>query len=243
MRRIALFSAVGLLLVTAGCQSTQDKSSELAKNAKSVAQEKGLTVTRQNPDVRVVRATALSDQNGAAAVVELRNASRKTLINVPIAIDVKDATGASVFKNDTPGLQPTLVGQPVLLPGQDVAWVNDQVQASGDVKSVTATVGVSNQPPPAKLPSLTITRPTLLDDPASGVYAQGDVTNRSGVEQRKLIVFGVATRGGRVVAAGRSGIDKLKPGKHAQYRIYFIGNPKGREVRRERPPHRPQVRG
>ena len=48
-----------------------------------------------------------------------------------------------------------------------------------------------------------VTRPRLEQDPVSGVAAVGFAANRSKVEQRKLVIFAVARKGGRVVAAGR----------------------------------------
>jgi hypothetical protein len=217
-------AALLLALAAAGCESTQDKSARIAKHSNQALNQKGLQITKRSNQVRVLKTFALNDANGSAAVVELRNLSGSTLANVPIAIDVRDGHGASVFKNDAPGIEPTLIAAPVLLPRRPFTWVNDQVQTGGGV-SVAATVGAARAVP-AKLPKLTITPPKLLDDPVSGLYAMGFVRNDSTIEQRKLIIFGVARHGGRVVAAGRSGIDRLKPGK-----------------RGERGPHRPQVKG
>ena len=43
-------------------------------------------------------------------------------------------------------------------------------------------------------------------------------------------MFGVAIRGGKVVAAGRAIVEKLDPAptkKPVRFKIYFIGDPKG----------------
>ena len=56
--------------------------------------------------------------------------------------------------------------------------------------------------------------------------------------QRKLVIYGVARKGGSVVAAGRAQIKRLKPGKRARYKIFFIGNPRGARARGRGAPHR-----
>ena len=65
--------------------------------------------------------------------------------------------------------------------------------------------------------------------------AVGFAANRSKVEQRKLVIFAVARKGGRVVAAGRAQINRVKPRKRTRYTI-FIGNPRGARISPEAPP-------
>jgi len=50
------------------------------------------------------------------------------------------------------------------------------------------------------------------------------------------VVFAVARRGGRVVAAGRGQIPRLKPGKRVRYQAFFIGNAHGAHVAVSAPP-------
>ena len=88
------------------------------------------------------------------------------------------------------------------------------------------------------MPRITLSRPRLEQDPVSGVSAVGFAANRSRVEQRKLVIFAVARKGGRVVAAGRAQVNRLKPGKRARYTIFFIGNPRGARISVAAPPTR-----
>jgi hypothetical protein len=81
-----------------------------------------------------------------------------------------------------------------------------------------------------------LSRTRLSSDPVSGAEAVGLADNRSKVELRKLIVFAVARRGGRVVAAGRAQIPRLKAGKRAKFHAYLIGNPRGARVEVSAPP-------
>lgn len=230
---LALAGVAGLALVASGCQSTQSKSAELAKEGGVASKEKGLKITERSRDVKVSGALVLSDRNGAAAVVELRNTGKRTLVNVPIAIDVRKG-GKSVFRNDAPGLEASLVGVAALRPGERMTWVNDQVFAAGP--KVETTVGATDDRAPAKLPEIAISPPRLGGDPTSGIAVEGKVTNKSGLLQRKLVLYAVARKAGKVVAAGRGQVERLKPGKSAGYQIFFIGNPEGAQVDVAAPP-------
>ncbi len=68
------------------------------------------------------------------------------------------------------------------------------------------------------------------------MLAVGKVTNRSDVEQRNLTVFAVARKDGRVVAAGRGAVERLKPRASATYQVFFIGNPEGARLTLAAPP-------
>ncbi len=229
-----------LLLLTAailvsGCESTQDKSERLAKTGGAASREKGLKIGSKSSQVKVSATAVIADSNGAAAVVELQNSSERPLARVPIAIDVTDGE-RSLFKNDAPGLEPSLVGVSVLPAGASLAWVHDQILGEGKAKSVNATVGKESGGTPARLPRIDVGRPALKRDPTSGLAAEGAIVNRSDLLQRELTLFAVARKGRRIVAAGRGQIERLKPGKTAQYQIFFIGNPQGARIEIAAPP-------
>jgi hypothetical protein len=232
----AIAVALGVAVVTAGCESTQEKSKRLAQRGGAGFATKGLTVRKQSSDVRVLSTKALYDENGAAAVVAMRNVSRKPLAQVPVSIDVEGARGTSLFRNNQPGLEAALTRAPLLAPGRKFFWVNDQVVAASRPRSVEAKVGDAKPIDARRIPKITLTRPRLEDDPVSGVAAVGFAANRSKVEQRKLVIFAVATKGGTVVAAGRGQIRSVKPGKRARYQIFFIGNPRGATIDVAAPP-------
>jgi hypothetical protein len=235
---LALACSTLLAILVAGCESSQDKSARLAKNGSKAFTQKGLDVKHQNPNVKVTATTVLQDKNGAATVVVLHNSAPTLQVNVPISIDVLGPGRKSVFKNDAPGLEPSLVSAPLIQPKGDFIWVNDQVTANGrPVTTVVAKIGRGpDRPPSGKLPQLAVSPPKMKNDPVSGVEAYGTVTNNSKVEQRQLIVYCVAIRGNKVVAAGRSGIARLVPGKKKQYHVYFIGNPAGARLSLTAPP-------
>jgi hypothetical protein len=233
---VALLAAtLGLLL--AGCESTQQQSARLARaGSQTLAGEKGLVVRAQNRDVRVLATSVLHDANGTAVVVVLRNRAPRPLGTVPVAIDVRGSDGRSVYRNDLPGLDPSLVTATGVPANGELAWVDDQVTPSGTPKRALARVGAERGAAPRRLPRIELTPPRLADDPVTGVEAVGRVTNRSGVEQRRLVVSCVARRGERVVAAGRAIVNRLAPGKSASFHVFFIGDPRGARVTVAAPP-------
>jgi hypothetical protein len=233
-RLIVLALAVLAGVTLTACQTTQDKAAALREEVRLSA-PKPLTIPTPNKDVKVLDTTLLHDQNGAAIVVDVKNESNQTLVDVPILVDIKDAKGRSEFVNDAPGSEATLNHIPVLGPGETFTWVNDQIQAS-QPKSAKVTIGEPEMQAPPKLPELAVSPPKLGSD-ISGAKVSGSVTNKSQVDQTQLTLFAVARQGGRVVAAGRGAVKKLKVGaKPAPYVIFFIGNPAGGEVSIEAPP-------
>jgi hypothetical protein len=219
------------------CQSTQATSAQRAKHAKTLLHEKGLRIGRENAHAAVTHTTVVHDANGTAAVVEVRNrgAAQAT---VPIGLAVHDAGGDTVYSNDTPGLEASLVAIPVLDKGGRTFWINDQIPSLGGRPKAVAKLGVAKAGPPRQPPRIEISKVAFGSD-SSGVFVEGTVTNRSKVPQKRLVIACVARRGGHIVAAGRAVIDKLAPAptpKPTKFTVYFIGNPKGAQLSFAAPP-------
>jgi hypothetical protein len=233
-RIIALAFAVLAGATLTACQSSQDKAKAIQEQAIASA-PKPLVIPKPNKDVKVTNSTLLHDQNGDAVVVELKNESNQTLVNVPILVDVRDPKGKTVYKNNTAGLDFALNHIAVIEPGETFDWVNDQVTSEG--KNVKVTVGQpEGKAPSGPLPELDVSSPKAGND-FSGAKVSGTVTDKSKLDQQHLILFAVARQGGRIVAAGRGQIKALKIGaKPAPYVIYFIGNPVGADVTIQAPP-------
>jgi hypothetical protein len=216
--------AAAALLLLAGCESTIDQAKKIAKNGKVAFEQHGLTVTAIDRQIRVVRTAVISDASGTAVVVELRNSGPRAIIDAPIAINVSDREGRSIFRNNLPGLEEDLDHVPLLLPGQVFDWVNDQVLPNGTPARVAARVGTGPHAP-ASLPKIEVSGVTLTDDPVSGYAASGHVFNASHLPQVNLVLFAIARRAGRIVAAGRAILPRLAPDKSAIFHAYFTGNP------------------
>jgi hypothetical protein len=235
--RTAVAVALLALLALSGCETNAEKSAKLEKIAHShvLARQSGLTVGRQNPAVMVVGAVVVHDANGTAAVVTLRNISSKPLRDAPIAITVTGAGGAVAYQNNAPGLDSTLVSVPLLEPGAETIWIDDQVELSGTPTGVSARVG---QAPVAlgQLPQLSVQGVHTVEEPGSGLTAEGTVVNHSTVSQQKLVVYAVGRRAGRVVAAGRAVLPEVPAGQSAPFQVFFIGNPQGAKLEVSAPP-------
>lgn len=225
MRRpVLIMVMVGSALAAAGCDSTQEKASRLAASSGEAFEKTGLRVTKENPDVEVVKTWTLTDPNGTAVAVRVRNTTQKRLVGVPIALDVQDAAKQSVFRNDDPGLDPSLVELPVLRAGETVTWVNDQVVPAGEAKATEAKIGVQRSVMETEEPRLTLQQIERRSD-ADGAVVTGFVMNKSDVDQRNVVVYGVATKDGDVVAAGRGQVQRVRPGRRAKFNVFFIGDP------------------
>lgn len=224
--------AVLAVVALSACQSTQGRSAELEeKSSKVLLDESGVKVTKEDPNIKVVSTAVLSEAEGSAVVVELHNDSDQSLANVPISLDVLDAKGRSVYRNDTPGLEQALVAVPFIPAGGDAVWVNDQVLATGKPKTAKVKVGVGGVPFTGEQPDIEVSEPKVEGDPVSGLVAEGTVVNKTGEDQNRLLLYAVARKGGKVAAAGRGVIEHLKAGpKKLFYNVYFIGDPSDADV-------------
>jgi hypothetical protein len=232
--------AVGLLIaLCSGCESTQDTSARLKREAKKLANVKGLTVATLNPNVKVVSTTALHDANGTAAVVGLRDTSPRPLASLPISIALLDSAGRVLFRNDAPGIEQSLAQVPLLTPGTVSYWVNDQILGASDPHSVQARVGQAQQTVTGALPKMVLSGVQLTNDPTSGAEVVGTISNPSKITQLRLVIYCVVRRGGRIVAAGRAIIPNLPPAptpKPVQFTAFFIGDPRGGQLELSAPP-------
>jgi hypothetical protein len=225
-RGLALTLALALIALT-GCETTAEKSARLAKQAKRVTvNDRGLTITHESALVHVLQATLVHNSERTAAVVTLHNRSAHALHSVPIAITIKDGHGRTVFQNNGPGLESALVSVPSIAAHANVVWVDDQLSSAGRPESVSARIGEAPTVASA-LPKLAVSDVRLSEDPASGLIATGTVANRSHVPQRSLVVFAIARRSGRVVAAGRAIVPELVAGASAPFQIAFAGEARG----------------
>lgn len=240
MKLRALSAAALAATALSACESTQDKAARVrAEGARALAGRQGLRIGKPNRDVKILGRTILADKNGYAVVVELENRGRRDEAGLPIAIRLDDAKGRKVFANDAPGLEPALVSMPLLRRGKPSFWIHNQVLPSGRPRKLDVVVGQARSTDvPAAPPHITLSK-VRLDRDSDGYFATGIVHNRSKVLQRRLTIFCVSRKGGKVIAAGRGVIDKLPPGeprKPIRFSVYFIGNPAGGTLDFEVPP-------
>jgi hypothetical protein len=234
MTRAGRLALAFALVVLAGCESSQDRSARLARSAVTQKHEKGIVVTARSPDVEVLKTALVEDRYGTAAAVQLRFTGSRAQAALPISFELRDGAGKKAYGNDLPGLAASLTHVPLLRPRERVWWVDDQLQVKG-AKRVEARVGRPTFAAPKGAPELTPTGLRLEQD-SSGAFTAGKLRNRSDIEQHQVTIYAVAERGGRVVAAGRAGIERVKARASAPFRIFWIGDPKGAALRIFAPP-------
>jgi len=229
---VIALSALAMAALSA-CQSTQDRSAELeSQSSNTLLSDKGLEIKKVNPDVKVTSTALLSNAEGNAVVVDLHNDSAENLTEVPILLEVLNSKGKPFYKNDIPGIEPALASVPYIPAHGDAEWVNDQVLGAGKPGKVKVTVGTGGGNYSGSIPDIEVSQPKIEGDPVSGISATGDVVNKTGTDQRRLLLYVVARKGNRVVAAGRGAIEHLKPErKPLKYTIFFIGDPSGAELK------------
>jgi hypothetical protein len=237
VRRAALV-LVALVLVApvlSGCESNQEKSAALEKIDRPKEEEaakrralaqRALTITRQSSKVKVIATAVVHSSEGDAAVVTLRNASSTPLLDLPIQITVRNAQGASIYTNAIPGLSETLRSAALLPAHAVMTWIDDQVQATGTPASVSAKVG-EGTPATGAIPRLSVEGAHLAAEQAGGAEAEGNIVNHSTVAQEELVVYALARRAGRIVAAGRAVLAQAPAGASSPFQIFFVGDPSG----------------
>ena len=231
-RSVTAALGVGLVAVAlCGCESTQERSAELARQAKhEVLATHGASVTKQSPSVQVLQSTVIHSSSQTAVVVALRNTSTHTLENAPIEVTVRDAHGSVLYQNNASGLEPSLTTVSLLLPGQETIWVNDQVTASGTPATASALVGEGTQAS-GSIPQLSIADAHLSTEAGAEATLSGGVANHSQTAQQNLVVYAVARRGVKIVAAGRSVLPEVSTtGTNVPFQIYFVGDPSGAQI-------------
>lgn len=221
---LAILAAAGL----SACESTADKSAAIAAQGLQAVKGGGSLKITPNHEVRVERAAVVRGAGGSVATaVQLRNAGGRAERDVPVLVDVRDAHGASVYRNDAVGLQPTLQ-RLALIRGRATAWwVNDQVTATGTPRTVHVKVGAAKA---AVAPPKVTLSGTHFEGDATGRYLAGTVVNGSHATLRDVPVFAVALKGNKVVAAGRALVAKLPAAgapKPTHFRLFFVGDPRG----------------
>ena len=229
--RLAALAFVALALTA--CESNQERSAKLEKAAdrhkgeaarqRALAQQ-ALTITQVSSKVKVIASAVVSSHEGTAAIVTLRNSSGISLRDVPIQITVHDAHGATVYRNNIPGLSATLLSLALVRAHTTMTWIDDQVQASGTPASVSAQVG-EGTPVTGTIPTLSVTGGHLAE-----AQAEGDLVNRSPVVQQELVVDAIARRAGRIVAAGRAVVAQAAAGSSTPLQIFFVGDPNGAQL-------------
>lgn len=215
-RSVEVSLAVALLLLVAGCSTTQQQSARAQVQAERLlATRERVLVTHLSPAVRVERVSVLRGRGRTAVGVLLRNSGALALSDLPISL--RDSHGH--YLNRRAGLGYFSTHTPAIAAGGEATWIFfTRARVRGHVSArVGARPAISARP--RRLPLLT----------ARGTA----VTNSSSVPQSGLVVYAYAWRGSRLGAAARESISHLAPGQTAPLALRVIGS---RPVQLEAPP-------
>jgi len=184
----------------------------------------------------VLRTALLAGSEGAAAVVTLRNISARTLRDLPIAITVRNAALRRLYQNNSPGLEAGLTSLASLPAHAEATWVDDQLPAMSAAAPVSARVGEARLPASA-LPQVEVRGVHPSEESATGgAGIAGTIRNRSNVTQQSLVVYGLARRGVRIVAAGRAVLPEVAAGASVPFQAFLVGAPQGAKLEASAPP-------
>lgn len=223
----------GLLAVSvSACESTQEESARIGRQAKTVAAAQNLHVGAIDRSVRVSDVTLLQGSEKDAVAVHLTNTSGAAKQGAPLLLEVHDAGGKALYTNSTGGLEPALQRLPSLPAHATLWWVDDQVTLSGKPARVGVRVGSSGKASASAAGTGAISLSGVHVSQQNGLEVlSGVIANRSATPQGKVAVFAVGLAGGRVRAAGRAIVSSLAA--HASgvpFQIFLVGNPAGTSI-------------
>jgi hypothetical protein len=206
-----------------GCETTQQLSAKLGRGLGRQSAIAGTTTLGgASRAVHVRRSAVLAGSPGAVAL-ELTNTSARAQSAIPVLIDVTDARGASVYRNDTSGLDPSLQ-QLAALPGHATAWwVDNEVLPQGGVPhAVSARIGAGGGSARAVTARI-VASGVSASSSFPGPHVDATLRNDSNGAVRMIAVYVVALAHGRVVGAGRAAVATLRAGSRAQVEVPMTG--------------------
>jgi hypothetical protein len=220
-------AAGATLIATAltGCVTTQQKNARtLLLNARTLASQAPLRVTRANPSVHVA---GIAVVGGAALVVRLHNGSDRPASDLPIEVGVVTGSGRRTTLNRAAGIGYYQAHVPSIAAGATTSWVLTRGTPKG---RPFAIVGVSTRPAGTTARALPRIETVQSGAPKRNTV-RANVSNHSGIPQYGLQIYGVATRDKRYVAAARAVIGELDGGGKAAVKLRFVGDLAGAAIR------------
>jgi hypothetical protein len=238
--RPPLFAAGAALVLVglSGCVTTQDRNARAKLRATRLLTSRGpLIVTRRNLDVRVDDVALLRSAGATAIVVRLANTSAKTLTDLPISVGVV-ARGRRTYLNRRAGLEYFQRHVAAIGARGVVTWVFTTRRPTAAGIRPFALVGEPVRPPVSHAGSLPGIVASALAVPAAtasgGVRVR--VRNPTQVPQYGLVIYALARRGDRYVAAGRATVDDLGTNSAATVELKLIGSPRRAPLELKVPP-------
>jgi hypothetical protein len=229
MSRATPVAAALVALALGGCETTQQLSAKLGRELGHQSAIAGTTkLGSASHAVRVLRSAVLAG-SPAAVALELTNTSARPQSAIPVLIDVTDAKGASVYRNDTAGIDPSLQQLAALPPHATAWWVDNEVLPQRGVpRAVSARIGAAGAPhgPVQRI----VVSGVSASSSFPGPHVDATLRDASPSAAKTLSVYVVALAHGRVVGAGRAAVAALRSGASAQVEVPMTGAVTGASV-------------
>ena len=153
----AAFAAGLIVLGASGCETTQEQSAKIARTLGHQSAIAGTTrLGAANRDVRIEQEALLTAGGQSAVALKLTNTTSRAQADFPVLIEVLDAKGGPVYRNNTSGIEPSIQRFALLAPHATAWWVDNEVLASGGVpKTATGLLGAATTQPSSAVPLIT----------------------------------------------------------------------------------------
>jgi hypothetical protein len=235
LKRALVVVGCGALTVTfAACETTEHESTEIERAA-VIARENepgALKLGAANRTVRAAQVTLLSGGGRNAVAMRLSSSASRAQAQVPVLVNVTGKAGKLLYSNQPGGTEPLLQHVGLIRPHASVWWVNDQVLINQQSTGVKVRVGTADTPSHRLLASTLEAKTTRVVGHAGAGTLSGELVNHGGPSERKVPVFAVALRGGKVVAAGRVVVASLAGhrGASADFQMPLVGDAAGAKI-------------
>jgi hypothetical protein len=218
----------GVIAVGAtGCESSEQESASIARTAQHSTAPSKLELGALSRDVRASDVTLIQGAESAAVAVHLTSTDSRALADVPIAINVRSASGSLLYTNETAGLEAPLQHMQLLPGGGGGWWVDNQVLGVKGKARVHVSVGTAGSSPAKSVPQVSASGFKVENQSGEHVLT-GVLSNHSTAAQSKLPVYAVALKGATVTAAGSGVVESVPAGaSKVPFQIFLVGNPAG----------------
>jgi hypothetical protein len=233
VKRIVVVAGFAILTTAlSACQSTEQESARIARQSKQqTSTSSELRLGGRNHAVRVSHVTLLDREGRLAVAAQLTSTAARPQRDIPILVTIAGRGGKTLYSNAAGGIEPALQRIALLEAHQSAWWVDDQVLLAGAPTRTDVKVGAAGKVRVVAT-ATPATRAVHTVSQAGIATIAATLVNRSTKPLSKVAVFGVALRGGRVVAAGRAAVAALagRVGASTPFQIVLIGDPSGAKI-------------
>ncbi|HTU96968.1 MAG TPA: hypothetical protein VMF14_14075 [Solirubrobacteraceae bacterium] len=226
-------AAVAPAAALAGCATTQQEAARLQLNAARIrASEQPTEVRAPGNAVEVTRVARIVTGGRSAFVVQVRNAARRPVSDLPISVGVRVRGKRPIYLNRQSEAELSYFDAhlPLVAAGGTLTWVyTTDRRLPAHARPFAVVGGTPSNPAPRSHP-LPVIRASAVAPVTTASGAAGtspvaiSLRNLSAVPQYQLQVYAVAERDGRFVAAGSFTVPHLGSNASSRLRLPILGH-------------------